>query len=177
MLLHDRSPWSLASKHHHFLHSTLAPSFVSLYNWPPCEAPMPFSIRPYRRFPIRCSLTHSASHDVAGVVPRYRNREGTAATPSFREQAAHTEEESPCVPNNSSHHPTPVVIAPRRGAHRTSNPILRVRAGHPSPGASDSSSTPRAVLYRAGQGQWQDHRTTTVFTYPNRTPCPFTRGH
>jgi len=27
---------------------------------PPCEAPMPFSIRPYRRFPVCCPVTYHA---------------------------------------------------------------------------------------------------------------------
>lgn len=29
-------------------------------NTPPCEAPMPFSIRLYRRFPVHCSVTYNA---------------------------------------------------------------------------------------------------------------------
>jgi len=30
------------------------------YNTPPCEAPMPFSIRPDRRFPVQCAVTYHA---------------------------------------------------------------------------------------------------------------------
>ena len=26
----------------------------------PCEAPMPFTLRPYRRFPVQCSVTYKA---------------------------------------------------------------------------------------------------------------------
>jgi hypothetical protein len=29
------------------------------YNTPLCEAPMPFSIRPYRRFPVQCAVTYN----------------------------------------------------------------------------------------------------------------------
>jgi hypothetical protein len=42
------------------VNSALAPSSHPFYNEPPCEAPMPFSIRPYRRFPVECSVTYNA---------------------------------------------------------------------------------------------------------------------
>src|SRR5438105_866109 len=29
-------------------------------NTPPCEAPMPFSICPYRHFPVQCPVTYNA---------------------------------------------------------------------------------------------------------------------
>jgi hypothetical protein len=29
------------------------------YNTPPCEAPMPFTLRPYRRFPVHCAVTYN----------------------------------------------------------------------------------------------------------------------
>jgi hypothetical protein len=38
----------------------LAPSFASLLQYLPCEAPMPFSIRPNRRFPVQCAVTYNA---------------------------------------------------------------------------------------------------------------------
>ena len=39
----------------------LAPSFASLLGcYFPCEGPMPFSIRPYCRFPICCPVTYHA---------------------------------------------------------------------------------------------------------------------
>ena len=35
----------------------------------PCEAPMPFSVRPYRRFPICCPVTyHAGLHEGRGMV-------------------------------------------------------------------------------------------------------------
>ena len=30
------------------------------YNTPPCEASMPFTIRPFHRFPVQCSVTYNA---------------------------------------------------------------------------------------------------------------------
>ena len=42
----------------------LAVSSVPSYNTAPCEAPMPFSIRPYRRSPVQCrDLQH-------GIIPQ-----------------------------------------------------------------------------------------------------------
>jgi hypothetical protein len=41
------------------VHPLRLPSLAS-YNTPACEAPMPFSIRPYRRFPVHCSVTYNA---------------------------------------------------------------------------------------------------------------------
>ena len=40
--------------------SPLRLSSVPSYNTPPCEAPMPFSIRPFRRFPVHCAVTYNA---------------------------------------------------------------------------------------------------------------------
>ena len=37
-----------------------APNKFPSYNTPRCEAPMPFSIRPYRRFPLQCAVTYNA---------------------------------------------------------------------------------------------------------------------
>jgi hypothetical protein len=37
----------------------LAPSFASPYNTPPFEATMPFSIRPFHRFPVQWPVTHN----------------------------------------------------------------------------------------------------------------------
>ena len=39
---------------------TLHPRSLPSYNTPPCEAPMPFSIRPFRRFPVQCSVSYNA---------------------------------------------------------------------------------------------------------------------
>ncbi len=49
-----------ADEYHHSLPSPLAPSDLPSYNEPPCEAPMSFAIRPYRRFPVQCSVTYHA---------------------------------------------------------------------------------------------------------------------
>ena len=44
------------------------PSLPS-YNTPPCEASMPFSIRPYRRFPVQCSVTYNTgSFQGQGII-------------------------------------------------------------------------------------------------------------
>ena len=57
---------------------------------------MPFSIRPYHRFPIlQCSVTHSAGHGAVGVVRDTETGRVLRPPPSFRGQAARTEEESP----------------------------------------------------------------------------------
>ena len=37
----------------------LAPPSPPSYNTPPCEAPMPITIRPYRRFPVQCIVTYN----------------------------------------------------------------------------------------------------------------------
>lgn len=53
----------LSCNHQNFTHS-LTPRLVvfhiAFYTEPPCEALMPFSIRPYRRFPVHCSVTYNA---------------------------------------------------------------------------------------------------------------------
>ena len=38
----------------------LAVCYFAFYTGPPCEVPMPFSIRPFRRFPVQCSVTYNA---------------------------------------------------------------------------------------------------------------------
>ena len=38
----------------------LAHSWWPSYNTPPCEVSMPFSIRPFRRFPVQCSGPYHA---------------------------------------------------------------------------------------------------------------------
>ncbi len=40
--------------------SSLRLSSPPSYNTPPCEAPMPFTLRPYRRFPVQCAVTNNA---------------------------------------------------------------------------------------------------------------------
>ena len=47
-----------ANQYNHSSISRLLP--YHCYNTPPCEAPMPFSIRPYSRFPVQCSVTYNA---------------------------------------------------------------------------------------------------------------------
>ncbi len=42
---------------------TVAPFFAPSYNTPPCEAPMPFTLRSYRRFPVCCSQSADQCND------------------------------------------------------------------------------------------------------------------
>ena len=57
MSLVNSTRWVLGN---HFSSPRLAVSSVPSYNMPPCEAPMPFSIRPFRRFPVQCFVTYNA---------------------------------------------------------------------------------------------------------------------
>ena len=41
-------------------HSAFAPRSHPSYNTPPYEAPMPFVLRPSRRFPVQCAVTYNA---------------------------------------------------------------------------------------------------------------------
>ena len=50
-------PWMSASI---FQPTHLAVSSVPSYNTPPCEAPMPFLICSYRRFPVCCPVPYYA---------------------------------------------------------------------------------------------------------------------
>ena len=43
----------------YILSLAFAPSYEPSYNEPPCEAPMPFSLRPFSRFPI-CTVSYNA---------------------------------------------------------------------------------------------------------------------
>jgi PilZ domain len=44
----------------HFPTPRLAVSSAPSYNTPPCEAPMPFTLRLYQRFPVYCSASYHA---------------------------------------------------------------------------------------------------------------------
>src|SRR6266550_3732276 len=59
---------SSTEQYHHFL-PRLAVCAVPSYNTPPCEAPMPFSVRPDRRFPLCCPVTyHAGLFEGQGIV-------------------------------------------------------------------------------------------------------------
>jgi len=47
---------------HVWLAVTLALSSLVFYNTPPCEAFMPFTIRPFRRIPLCCPVTYQVEH-------------------------------------------------------------------------------------------------------------------
>ena len=82
------------SKDTQFHASPLPPPWDPLRMGLPARLPMPFSIRPYRRFPMQCSVTPTAGPGAVGVA-RDTETERVLRPPPFRGQAARTEEESP----------------------------------------------------------------------------------
>src|SRR5215472_8616541 len=49
--------------------SFLAPSLAARIEYPPCEVSMPFTIRPYRRFPVYCPVTsHAGLSEGRGTI-------------------------------------------------------------------------------------------------------------
>jgi len=46
---------------------TLAQSVALSYNTPPCEAPMPFTLRSNRRFLVPCAVTYHTRHAAGGL--------------------------------------------------------------------------------------------------------------
>src|SRR5262245_55769399 len=51
----DVLPMRIPLQMQRFPLTCLAVSAPTPYNTPPCEAPMPFSIHPHRRFPVQCA--------------------------------------------------------------------------------------------------------------------------
>ena len=59
-------PWMSAGI---FQPTHLAVCSAPSYNTPPCEAPMPFSIRPFRRFPVQGSVPDNAGPFLSLPLP------------------------------------------------------------------------------------------------------------
>jgi hypothetical protein len=55
-----KTPLQLAANKYHHSQPLLAVYLFPSYNTPPCEAPTPFTIRPYRHFPAQCAVTYHA---------------------------------------------------------------------------------------------------------------------